>query len=92
MSIHEIATLLRRRLGEAARKVPRYQFPDLLVRLIGLFHPAARAAVPQLGLVRPASSAKARALLGWTPRSNEEAILASAESLIRLGLVATAMK
>ncbi|UWU90484.1 hypothetical protein [Bradyrhizobium sp. CB1015] len=32
-------------------------------------------------------SAKARSLLGWQARSNEEAIQSSAESLIRLGLV-----
>ena len=29
-------------------------------------------------------------MLGWQPRSNEEAIIASAESLIRLGLVKSA--
>jgi len=26
-------------------------------------------------------------LLGWAPRSNEEAIVATAESLVRLGLL-----
>lgn len=92
MSIHEIALLLRRRLGEAASRTPRYQLPDWMVRIAGLFNPAARAAIPQLGLVRPGSSAKARELLGWNPRSNEAAILASAESLIRLDLVGTKFK
>jgi hypothetical protein len=32
-------------------------------------------------------SAKARRMLGWSPRSNEESIVASAESLVRLGLL-----
>jgi hypothetical protein len=32
-------------------------------------------------------NAKARRVLGWTPRSNEESILAAAESLVRLGLL-----
>jgi nucleoside-diphosphate-sugar epimerase len=31
--------------------------------------------------------AKARGLLGWKPRSSEDAIVASAESLLRLGLL-----
>jgi dihydroflavonol-4-reductase len=31
--------------------------------------------------------AKAREVLGWTPRSKEDAVVATAESLIRLGLV-----
>jgi len=30
---------------------------------------------------------KAHRLLGWSPRSSEEAIVAAAESLVRLGLV-----
>ncbi len=87
MSIIEIARLLKARMGDRAGGVPTRQFPDWLVRLFGLFNPAARAAVPQLGIVREASNRKAREMLGWTPRSNEEAILATAESLIRLKLV-----
>ncbi len=34
-----------------------------------------------------ATHAKARRVLGWTPRSNEEALVATAESLVRLGLL-----
>jgi len=34
-----------------------------------------------------ATSEKAIRLLGWAPRSSEEAIVATAESLIRLGLL-----
>jgi len=40
-----------------------------------------------LGRVRHSTSAKAQSRLGWQARSNDEAILATAESLIRLGLV-----
>ena len=46
-----------------------------------------RAVVPMLGKVRRSTSAKAMSVLGWQPRSNQEAILSTAESLIRLGLV-----
>jgi dihydroflavonol-4-reductase len=42
---------------------------------------------PQLGRIRHLSAAKARRLLGWTPRGNGEIIVATAESLLRLGLV-----
>lgn len=34
-----------------------------------------------------ATSEKAQRLLGWVPRSREEAIVATAESLVRLGLI-----
>jgi dihydroflavonol-4-reductase len=36
-----------------------------------------------------ASGDKAKRLLGWAPRSREDAIVATAESLIKLGLVNT---
>ena len=38
----------------------------------------------ELGKVKEASNAKARNVLAWDPRSNEEAIVASGESLIAL--------
>jgi dihydroflavonol-4-reductase len=43
--------------------------------------------VPLLGARLDASGEKARRLLGWAPRPREDAIMATAESLIRLGLV-----
>jgi dihydroflavonol-4-reductase len=87
MSILDIAKVLRRELGPAARRVPRLQAPDWLVRLAANRIPLLRAVVPMLGRVRHSTSAKARSLLGWQARPNDDAILATAESLIRLGLV-----
>lgn len=87
LSLHEMAKVLRAGLGPAARRVPRLQLPDVMVRLAALALPMARLAVPRLGIRRDAANAKARDMLGWSPRPAEEAILATAESLIRLGLV-----
>jgi dihydroflavonol-4-reductase len=87
LSILDIAKVLRRELGPGARRVPRLQSPDWLVWLAANGIPLLRAVVPMLGSVRHATGAKAKAMLGWQPRSTDEAILAAAESLIRLGLV-----
>jgi nucleoside-diphosphate-sugar epimerase len=87
MSVHQIAGVLRARMGAAARKVPALQLPSWLVRLAALRDPAIAQIVPELGKKKNATNAKARRLLGWTPRSNEEAIVATAESLVRLGLL-----
>lgn len=87
MSIFEIGMLLKANMGEVAHKVARRQAPDWLVRIFALFNESAKAALPQLGIIRVASSQKARDTLGWTPRSREEAILATAESLVRLKLI-----
>jgi dihydroflavonol-4-reductase len=60
---------------------------DWLVRLGALRDPMIRGIVPLLGLNMNATSEKARRLLAWSPRSREAAIVATAESLIRLGLL-----
>ncbi|MEA1650668.1 aldehyde reductase [Nitrospirillum sp. BR 11164] len=83
----DIATVLRRRLGAAAAKVPTRVLPNWLVRLISLKNPVMRGAVTLLGVNLNATSEKAIRLLGWAPRPSEEAIVATAESLIRLGLL-----
>jgi len=82
-----VGKVLRDRLGAAAGKVPTRQLPDLVVRLGAIIDPQLRQLIPQLGKIRKATSAKARDLLGWAPRPNEEVIVATGESLIRLRLV-----
>lgn len=88
MSMAGIASILRSRLGEVAAKVPTKRLPSWQIRLAALFNHAARRMVPNLGKKRESTSEKARRMLEWNPRTNDEAILSTAESLIRLGLVA----
>ena len=87
MSLHQIALVLRDRLGASAARVPRFEAPNWLVRVAALGIPQLRDAMPQLGRIRPASNRKAVETLGWAPRPNEEIIIATAESLLKLGLV-----
>ncbi len=87
MSMLDIATVLRKRLGEAARKVPTRQLPNWLVRLGAVFDPKMRPLLPLLDNTRRATSAKAERLLGWKPRPREDAIAATAESLMKFGIV-----
>ena len=84
----DVAEVLRRRLGAAARKVTTRQLPNSVVRLGARFNPAMKALVPFLGVNMNATSEKAMRLLGWSPRSAEDAIVASAESLLQFGLLA----
>jgi dihydroflavonol-4-reductase len=87
LSIVEIARILKRGMGAAARRVPTTQLPDFMVRLAAMRDPAVKQILPELGKRKNATNEKARRVLGWNPRSNEECILATAESLIRLGLL-----
>src|SRR5262249_55145592 len=92
LSILDIATILKRRMGDVARRVPTRQLPDWLVRIVALWNPTVRPNLPELGKVKNATSEKARRLLGWTPRSNEEVIIATAESLEKRGLLKESTK
>lgn len=83
----EIARLLKDQLGPVATKVSTRMLPSMLVRTIALTNPAMKGIVPLLGVRLDASGEKAKQMLGWAPRSPAEAILASAESLVRLGMV-----
>lgn len=87
LTMAEMAAILKQRLGNSARRVPTRELPNWLVRLASLRDPAVKLILPELGKKKNATSAKAHRLLGWTPRSNEEALVATAESLLRFGLL-----
>jgi len=87
MSILEIAKVLKSRMGASAKRVPTRQLPDWLVRFAAMRDPAVKLILPELGKKKNATNEKARRLLGWEPRSNEEALVATAESLVQLGLL-----
>jgi len=87
MSMLAVAGVLRERLGERARKVPTRELPNWLVRCAARFDRKLRPLVPLLDSTRRATSDKARRVLGWTPRAPEDAIVATAESLIKFGAV-----
>jgi nucleoside-diphosphate-sugar epimerase len=87
MLVHDIAMVLKRRMGGAGQKVPTRQLPNWLVRIAALRDPAVKQILPELGKLKNGTGEKATRLLGWVPRSGEEAIIASAESLLDLGLL-----
>jgi nucleoside-diphosphate-sugar epimerase len=78
----EVATILRERLGDAARKVPTRVAPNLLIRAMALFDGSVRSVVSELGKRSWFSSEKARTTLGWTTRPVEDSIEDCARSLI----------
>jgi nucleoside-diphosphate-sugar epimerase len=87
MSILDIAKVLKARLGASAKRVPTRQLPNWLVRIASLRDPAVKQILPELGKVKNATNEKAKRVLGWAPRPNDEAIVATAESMVRLGLL-----
>lgn len=87
LTVPQLAGILRDRLGYAARKVPKLTLPDWTVRVAAVFDPSLREIARRLGNNRKVSNAKAKSLLGWAPHSNDELLVATADSLRHLGLV-----
>jgi nucleoside-diphosphate-sugar epimerase len=92
MSVEEIARVLKGRMGQYARRVPLRVLPNWLVRLAALKDPDVKQILPELGTIKNATSEKARRVLGWSPRSREDALIATAESLVRYGLLKDSAK
>ena len=83
----DIARVLRGRLPEVARKIPKRQLPNWLVKLSSRFDPVIRDRLFELDKERPVSADKAKRELGWSPRGNDDAIIDTAKSLIGQSLV-----
>src|SRR3954454_19151513 len=85
--IREMGEWLREEVPARAKKVPKRELPSPLVRLAPVFDGSLRQLTPELGVRKRATNEKARRLLGWAPRGDREATVATAESLLALGLV-----
>jgi dihydroflavonol-4-reductase len=90
VSVRQIAQVLKEGAGDAGRKVPTRPLPTWLMRLVALFDSQVKGLLPELGKYKNASNEKARRLLGWSPRSPADAILATARSLSELRLLKAA--
>lgn len=70
-----------------ARKLPKFQAPDWLVRIIGLFDRDVRGNLGELGVVKRLDSSAATSLLGRPLIPAEDALAATARSLVAQGLI-----
>lgn len=85
--MRDVGAILKAQLGAEARRVPTRNLPDFLVRIFSVFDPAVRQVTGELGKTRNMIATHARDVLGWQARPAEESIVATARSLIDLGLV-----
>jgi dihydroflavonol-4-reductase len=87
ISVLEAAKILKKHLGESASKLPTAELPDWLIRILALFVPDMKMIVPELGTTKNVTNDKAKTMLGWSPRPSDECIVATADSLIELGIL-----
>lgn len=83
----DIAEILRRRYPDRASKIKANAVPDLVMHALALFDPVLKEPARNLGKKRTFDASLARKTFGWTPRSDEQVVIDTADSLIRLGIV-----
>lgn len=79
MWFQDFSTVIRQAVPDArpARRVA----PDILMRFLGIFDPAIRGILPQLGKVKRADNACMRDILGMTPRDTRDSVAETARWL-----------
>lgn len=88
ITMPEIALLLKKKMPQVAGKVPVKTLPNWVIYIAALFSAQAKIVAPLLKVSRNVTSAKAQKVLGWTSMANnEEAILASVESMVKFGAI-----
>ena len=87
MWMSDIARVLKEKLPDKSGKVPTRNLPTWLMRILANFDKEVKSVAFELDRYREASTDKAERLLGWEMRSNEEAIVATAESLMKYGAI-----
>lgn len=87
MMFSDMANLLREHYPDYAKKLPKGNLPDWLLKVASRFNPVLKQVLPELGKRREASFVKAKNFLGWQPRTAEDAVLSSAQSLMKHGVI-----
>lgn len=87
LTYKEETQIVQRWLGKSGIHVSTKEIPDFLVKFMALFNKDLRMPATFLGQNTACSNAKAKKLLGWQPRSAAEAIVATAKSMVELGLI-----
>jgi nucleoside-diphosphate-sugar epimerase len=82
-----IAKFLKDQFGEKASKVSTRVAPDWLLRVVGYFDTAVGTLTPELGRHKLESNAKAKMELNWHPRTVEDTLVATVESMDALGML-----
>jgi dihydroflavonol-4-reductase len=85
--LREIARVIGENFPTYRNRMPRGSLPDALTRLLGVFDPAVRSIVPDLGPVKRVSSKAAQEELGIGFRTPQEAVIAMTKSVIEHRMV-----
>jgi nucleoside-diphosphate-sugar epimerase len=87
MTMQDMSMTLHERMPEAAKKAPTRTVPNIVLKIMAFFDKNVALITHDLGKRKEFSVEKAENLLGWKARSNKDAVIATAESLIKYKMV-----
>jgi len=79
--------MIREKRPAQAKKVPTLSVPNVAVRVLSWFDASLRMILPELGHMTDSSNEKAKRRLGWKPRSVEDSVVDTADSLVKMGIL-----
>ena len=83
----ELSQIMAEAMPEYAKKLPKKELPNFMVKLISYLDSSAKTMIPDLEIVMQPQSSYAEELLGMKFKSAKGAITDAARSVVKLGLV-----
>ena len=83
----ELSQLMAEAMPEYAKKLPKKELPNFMVKLISYIDSSAKTMIPDLGIVMQTDTTYAEKLLGFKFKPAKGCISENAKSVVRLGLV-----
>ena len=83
----ELSQIMAEAMPEYAKKLPKKELPNFMVKLISLFDSSAKTLIPDLEIVMQTDTTYAEELLGLKFNPAKSCISETAKSVVRLGLV-----
>ena len=74
-------------LPDYAKKLPKKELPNFMVKLISYLDSSAKTMIPDLGIVMQTDTSYAEEILGFKFKAAKGCIYENAKSVVRLGLV-----
>ena len=83
----ELSQLMAEAMPEYAKKLPKKELPNFMVKLISYIDSSAKTMIPDLGIMMQTDPTYAEKLLGFEFKAAKDCMAENAKSVVRLGLV-----
>ena len=83
----ELSQIMAEAMPEYAKKLPKKELPNFMVKLISYLDTSAKTMIPDLGITMQTDTTYAEELLGFKFKPAKDCITENAKSVVRLGLV-----